>query len=215
MLRVPRPHLRGLAQARDDGVIVCPACLEPEPLDVPETDPAVELGVAPPPAAPSALSAISNAAAYCRLHPDVPAVARCRDCGAPVCSTCVFSFPGYVYLCPACATNPKQKLAPKRKMLTGWSIGLGAVNFLASAGLLIASITLARNRALRDEASLQAIGCFAILVLGAAVTGFILGLSAYRRGARNRLYLLIGPILNGLVTGFWVLCMIVGLSRQH
>jgi hypothetical protein len=50
-----------------------------------------------------------------------------------------------------------------------------------------------------------------VACLGAAVTGFLLGIYAIERKAPNPFYLWIGPALNGLISAFWILLLVVGL----
>src|SRR6185312_12549672 len=87
----------------------------------------------------------------CVRHPEVPAIAMCVNCRAPVCQTCDFMFPGGVHLCPACAANPRPQISPGRRKLIPWSIGLAVFSFLG----LIGSVALAR---VVPHAEVQALG---------------------------------------------------------
>ncbi|MEI8195229.1 MAG: hypothetical protein WCI73_04910 [Phycisphaerae bacterium] len=200
----------------DNGAIVCPSCAAPEPLAAPTpaappsplaTD-SYELAAAPTPMEPVTSRASIGP---CRNHPEVAAVAQCDSCRSLICATCDFPF-GTVHLCPTCATNPSQGLTPKRKAMAYWSIGLGAVNLLVSIGLFVTSIALAGKM---DAGFTQFLGCFVILCILAAAAGFVMGITAFNRRSHNPGYLWIGPILNGLVGGMWLMLIIVGLSRNH
>lgn len=200
----------------DDGAIVCPSCATPEPLT--GTPPAQTI---PNPtgngyelvAAPSTIELAPVLVRFgpCKNHPESAAIALCQSCSAPVCATCDFPF-GDIHLCPACATNPKQVLTPKRKALAYWSIGLGTVNFLGSLGLI--AITLLAESNDQESPVLQLLGCFVILCLISAAIGLVLGITSFNRRSHNPGFLWIGPIFNGLIGLVWLGLMVLGMMRS-
>jgi hypothetical protein len=184
------------------GLVLCPACEPPEPLDTLDTespDSTYELSVpAPAPPAQEYRSTLSFGKP-CKAHPDAVAVAICHQCRSPICATCDFPFPGGIHLCPACATNPKQGLTTKRKRLTHWSIGLGVFSMMLLVIGIIAAVTSGGT-----ESGLQFAGCFVCLSFPACVVGFVLGVTTFNKKAENPGILWVGPVLNGLVIAFFI-----------
>lgn len=143
----------------------------------------------------------------CSRHPDVPAIALCVNCRAPVCQTCDFMFPGGVHLCPSCAANPRPQISPGRRKLIPWSIGLAVFSFLG----LIGSVALARVVPHADVQALGAVGeLFSILP---ALIGVALGVAAIERRLRTPGIVYIGIVGNGVILLIWFLLIIVGLTR--
>jgi hypothetical protein len=194
------------------GLIVCRRCLSKPPGDVADLEadsgeiPLREVVAAPSPRQARA----AGPGAQCVNHPAVPAVTRCFECHSPICMTCDFAFEGAIHLCPACATNPKQKLSPGRKAKIFWSMGLGGGSLVCFLG----SIILARMSGPADQATVQMLGCFLMLMGVAALVGLILGLTSFSRKAHNPGYIWVGIVLNTIVVALFVLLMIAGLMRE-
>lgn len=116
----------------------------------------------------------------CAQHPNVPSVRRCRVCGAAICATCDFEFPGDVHLCPTCATNPRRDLSRPRKKYLIWAYILGAWGSIGIAALMI----LARQA--KNKPDLDALGvAFSVFVTLPALMGFAMGMSAWDRRRGN------------------------------
>ncbi len=146
--------------------------------------------------------------APCVTHPQVAAVARCQSCRSPVCSTCLFVFPGGIQVCPKCAANPTPQVSPRRKKLIRWSIGLGIWSVLGLVGLIVAIPLLGK------KADLEVLGVvIEVVSLLPAIVGLALGVGSFDRRLRTPGVVWIGVIGNGLVVVIWVLMMIVGAMK--
>jgi hypothetical protein len=144
----------------------------------------------------------------CARHPDVQAVTYCQTCRTPVCATCVFIFPGGFQLCPTCAANPVPKMAPKRKGLMWWSIGLAIWSIL---GLIVMFVALTQ---MHERGQAEAIGgAMYLLSLLPALIGLALGVSTFDRRLATPGVVWFGIIGNGLVLVIWLLLMVVGMMR--
>jgi peptidoglycan/LPS O-acetylase OafA/YrhL len=149
------------------------------------------------------------AGAFCTSHPGSPAVCYCQTCRAPVCATCVFVFPGGIQLCPACASNPRPQISPRRQRLVWWSVGLAIWCVLG----LIAMVVLVRQNP-TSKANAEAIGtAFVFLTLLPSIVGVALGVATFDRRLSTPGIVWVGIIGNGLVLLIWVLLMIVGAMR--
>lgn len=147
--------------------------------------------------------------AFCISHPASPAVCYCQTCRAPVCATCVFVFPGGIQLCPACASNPRPQVSPRRKRLVWWSVGLGIWCLLS----LITMVVLVRQNP-TNKADVDAIGtAFVFLTLLPSIIGVALGVATFDRRLSTPGIVWVGIISNGLVLLIWVLLMILGSMR--
>jgi hypothetical protein len=100
-----------------DGVHLCPACVS-RPHDA-TADPAVESPRVP-------------AGVNCVQHPKVQATQQCKRCGAFMCPTCDFAFPGGIHLCPACVSGTDDSLSPRRKKFL---IGAFALALWSTVGM--------------------------------------------------------------------------------
>ena len=214
------PICEGCVRTTDAGTIVCPSC------EAPAAAPAAPEALESVAAAPEATYEVAPAAergwgappaqrafpgfGKCANHPEADACAVCANCRAKICATCDFSFPGNVHLCPACATDPKQGLTPKRKGMAYTSMGLAAVNVVGSGAVLIVPHLIG---GIRDQDTLQMLGCVIMVLLVSAAIGAALGFSAFRKHSQNPFYLWIGPILNSLIGVTWLGLIIVGNMR--
>ncbi len=201
------PLCEACTRARDDGMIVCPACLAG---DIPLAD---ELQ---PKAADKATQAVaSGPPAYpCIVHPESAAVIGCSVCRGLVCATCDFVFDD-LHLCPKCAALTDQKMIPQRKKMAMWALVLAGLSLPASiVGVLVITIMLPRM-ARQNEESATAVNLFSSIVMvicmGAAIMGLLLGIYAFQRKSVNPGYLWISPVINGLIGAFWVLLLLAGL----
>jgi hypothetical protein len=183
-------------RTRDDGVIVCPACLAGE---IPLAD-EPRGGAAPEPAVPSGPPEYP-----CMGHPEVPAVIGCSVCRGLVCATCDFVFDD-LHLCPNCAVLAGDKMTPDRRKMGLWSMGLGFAVFPIIG--ILAAIYLAAAGA-NDEDAANVIGILIILfggvALGTSIMGFLLGIYSLERKSVNPWYIWFGTVCNGLVGVFCLL----------
>jgi hypothetical protein len=147
--------------------------------------------------------------AVCITHPTVPAVARCQTCRAPVCSTCVFVFPGGVHLCPACASNPAPQISPRRRNLGWWSVAMSVVAIGATVGIFVLG-AITRNR----EETAAGAGLLGIVAFSAGLTGIGLGVATFDKRMSTPVAGWIGVIGNGFVLLVWLLLIIVGLMMK-
>ncbi|MAX26719.1 MAG: hypothetical protein CMJ19_19675 [Phycisphaeraceae bacterium] len=144
--------------------------------------------------------------AQCIHHPDVQAVAVCMECHTPVCNTCVFTYPGNVHLCPACATNPVKKLTSGRKSLAIWSIVLAVWSFLALGALVLGVF---EEIAQESEDALGVILMYVGIL--PSLVGTAIGVASRDKNRGNPPITWIGMIANGIILGMWFLLMIVGM----
>lgn len=151
----------------------------------------------------SAPSPSIPAGTMCVTHNDVPAVQLCQMCGAAVCKTCDFEFPGNIHVCPNCVNKP-QTLSPKRKKNLVWSYIFASI---ATIGFIFCFYFAARN----PNASEQGLGfLFLITSLAPAVAGLSLGTSARTRGRKTPVSTWIAILWSGAVIGLYVLLIILG-----
>lgn len=142
----------------------------------------------------------------CIMHPGVPAVKLCSSCGAPVCETCVFTFPGEIYLCPICATAPKKDLTGKRKTYLVWSIVMASWVTLYTFFILCGGVFgLLGNGT--DELINMAIGVFWLIP---NIIGTALGFAAYDRRLSNPPVVYISIVWNLLFLALIFIFTILG-----
>jgi hypothetical protein len=153
-------------------------------------------GAPPPSRAPSG---------SCVRHPEVAATRMCHRCGAPMCDTCDFAFPGGVHVCPACIENPSSPVSTARNVLAilGLVFSLGAL-----AALLVTVLHLVKL-------SPTAIaGYFTVLVFLPTLVGFILSLSAMNKRRGNSILLWISNVISLAMVALIVLLIIIGNLKQ-
>lgn len=156
----------------------------------------------PPPAPP-----ITRLSIPCAQHAEVMAVAQCSQCGAAVCETCDFAFPGNVHLCPNCATNPRVELSPKRKSMAIWSIVLGGL----STAILVCAIFI--HIIIPDDPETAQIFA-SVLVFGTlamSLIGLGLGISSRSRHAANPAITYVGWVWCSIMLGIYGLLMVAGI----
>jgi hypothetical protein len=146
----------------------------------------------------------------CRTHPDMPAVAYCRTCGAPSCNTCNFVFPGGVNLCAACATKPQDALNPKRKKLLGWSYAMAIWTTIGIALLLTGAF---KPHSKSDQ---EAIGvALEIFVFLPSIIGTALGWASMDKRLGNPAWVWVAAIWNSLILTILIALTVIGLSMGH
>jgi uncharacterized membrane protein len=148
---------------------------------------------------------------HCVQHPKVPATRQCKSCGAYMCETCDFVFPGNLHLCPSCAAAPKRKLSSRRKSLLIWSYVLASI---ATVGLALVLSGVFEEMASTPAGETAAGYLFSIIVLVPSLIGMALGFSAIDRRFSNPMSVWVATIWNVVIgVGFVVLC-VVGLMAS-
>jgi len=162
------------------------------------------------PLAPAVETAAPRAATVmCRVHPDMPAVAYCRTCGAPACNTCDFVFPGNLHLCTACATKPQDALNPKRKKLLGWSYAMAIWTTIAIVMLMMGVF------ATRRKADQEAVGvALEIFVFLPSIVGTALGWASMDKRLGNPGWVWGAAIWNSVILAMLVCLTVVGLAMR-
>lgn len=205
--------------ALPEGGYSCKTCYHAEP--APENPPApsppplpalmpppLRLAVHQPVERPVARAVTPQPGRGCVQHAHVMPVAQCYNCGANVCRTCDFVFPGNLHFCPVCVTSATGKLSPRRKkylitafILAGWAT-LGMVLFFAGA---VAGV-------IGDGPGAEmAAGMFLLLLVGLpSIIGTALGMSARRPGGPNPVSIWIALIWSALVMGGMMAMIVVG-----
>ena len=181
------------------GAAISPQTTSPQPPTIEEI----------PLAAAIETSAPRPPTVMCRVHPEMPAVAYCRTCGAPSCNTCDFVFPGNLHLCTSCATKPVEALNPKRKKLLAWSYAMAIWTSIAVV-LLMSGVFAARHKA--DQ---EAIGiAVEIFVFLPSILGTALGWAALDKRLGNPGWVWGAAIWNSLILGILLILTVVGLTMR-
>lgn len=158
-------------------------------------------------AIPAAIPPAAKLALKCQTHPAADAVACCQSCGAPVCATCDFLFPGNLHLCPNCATNPRQKMSSGRKKLVAWSVGLAIWNTLGVILLFVGAL----SGMAKDKQSEEALGIvLSLFFLMPTLIGLALGIASIEKRMSNAALAWVGAIWNGVILAIWILLMAIG-----
>jgi hypothetical protein len=152
-----------------------------------------------------------RAGTMCAQHPEVQAAEQCRCCGGFMCPTCDFSFPDDIHLCPTCASKSDDSLSPRRKKFMVWSFVLAAWSTVGMT-CLVSGATSGMVRSKEDQEVLGWV--LLIFVLGPAVTGLSLGLSAKRKQVGNPAWLWIAIVWNAILVASFVVLMVIGLTKQ-
>lgn len=177
--------------------------------------PSADESVVPPPLPenppPLPESPPVRAGAMCAQHPKVQATQQCRRCGGFMCATCDFAFPGNVHFCPSCISKADEGLSGKRKTLMIWSYVLAAWSTVGMACLLSGAL---RGMANSKEEQTALGWVLLIFVLGPALTGMSLGITAKRKNVPNPGTLWIAIIWNVILVASFVLLMVIGLTRR-
>ncbi len=147
----------------------------------------------------------ATAAGHCTFHREVVAAHTCKQCKTPICSTCEFSFPGGVYLCPNCATAGPQRVGQKRRKYMVWSYVLA---FVATLGTVLLFVFSGQAAQPSDEAA----GVFAsVFSLFPAIVGMALGFASIDRKLTNPFSLWIPTIWNSCIVVLLLILSITGL----
>jgi hypothetical protein len=148
--------------------------------------------------------------AVCVQHPWVQAAYQCLKCGAFMCPTCDFAFPGEKHFCPVCVSKPEEALAGSRKKLQVWSFVLAGWSTLGMTCVVSGALSgLAEDKA--SETLLGSI--FLLFILAPAITGLVLGLSAKRKQVANPAVLWIAIVWNAILVATFVLLMVIGMTK--
>ena len=152
-----------------------------------------------------------RAGIMCAQHSKVQATQQCRRCGGYTCSTCDFAFPGGVHFCPACVSKADDELSAPRKKFMIWSYVLAAWSTVGMTCLLSGAMRGMVNSK-EDQTALGWV--LLIFVLGPAITGLSLGMTAKRKQVSNPVTLWIAIIWNAILVASFVVLMLIGLTKQ-
>jgi hypothetical protein len=150
------------------------------------------------PAIPASLEGV-----HCETHPDVQAVRRCRSCQKAICSTCLFEFPGRLYLCPTCATRPQEALTPKRRKYLMWSFIFAGTGTFLTAFLFLGGLFGEVGMILSNLAALG--------IIPAAIAGVACGGAAKPPGRSKLAAVQVAWYWNLALLAVVILLMLVGL----
>jgi len=163
--------------------------------------------LAPP---PTRKSPAVRAGIMCVQHAKVQATQQCRRCGGFMCPTCDFAFPDDVHFCPTCVSKSEDGLSPRRKKLMVWSYVLAAWSTVGMTCLMSGAMSgIARTK--EDQTALGLV--LLVFVLGPAITGLSLGVTAKRKQGGNPAPLWIAIIWNAILVASFVLIMVIGLTK--
>jgi hypothetical protein len=143
----------------------------------------------------------------CQRHPEMVAIARCSQCGAAVCMTCDFAYPGNIHLCPACATQATRPLSSKRKKLAIWSIVLAVVATLGTVAVFSGALAGAAQTPEDQEAIGLVIMLFCVIP---SLVGLGVGLGSRDKRMGNPAVTWIGWIWNAVLVALWLFLIIIG-----
>lgn len=144
----------------------------------------------------------------CTVHTGVQAVQLCTRCGAPVCETCMFTFPGNVHLCPECATSSDKKLSGTRKKRLYWSLGL-AIWCTIGMALLFSGVF---DDPSMSDSDWEAIGMlFAMFVFIPGLVGMGLAISSMEKNLGNTTLVWVSVIWNVVIVIIWILLSVIGI----
>lgn len=180
-----------------DGTVRCPACA----------------------AAATSLVRVSTEGAakqpdvHCTQHPAVPAIHVCRACGAGVCQTCDFVFPGDVHVCPACAANPKRTLSPHRRRSLVWAYVMAAWSTFALVLFLVLSAVHGLGGMDRREKETVLGLLFSVFVLIPSLVGTALSVGTLDRRLRNSAPIWCAVVWNGVLLGIFLILCVIGNLR--
>ena len=152
-----------------------------------------------------------RAGMMCVQHSQVQATQQCRRCGAFMCPTCDFAFPGGIHFCPICVSKTDDGLSSRRKKFMISSYVLAAWSTVGMTCLVSGALSgLARTSA--DRAALGWV--LLIFVLGPAIAGLSLGMTARRSKGSNPPPLWIAIIWNAILVASFVVLMLIGITRR-
>ena len=128
-----------------------------------------------------------------------------------MCTTCDFTFPGDVHLCPVCAAAPRGNLSQRRKKLVIFSFVLA---IWATAGMtcLLCGVFAGMARTKADQSLLGIV--LMLFVLAPAVAGLTLAVTAKERRLSNPPSIWIATAWNGILVGCFILLTIYGLFKE-
>jgi small-conductance mechanosensitive channel len=141
----------------------------------------------------------------CTNHPQVPAVQRCQQCRASICTTCDFQFPNNLHLCPKCATTTSRPMSTTRKQLLAGSL-FAATFTTALLGALFSGVFA---NSVNDEVFAQVIGT---VILISALLGLATSFASLDGRAGNPPLCWISVVWNVVLTVVWIGLCIIGLT---
>lgn len=192
------------AHREDDGIALCPECNQTAPPKLALVPRAVSVSTPPPIRFP----VIPNA--HCVQHPHVDATQQCKLCHRYMCPTCDFSLANGSHICPACASAPRSALSGNRKKFV---VGSFVAAIWSTVGM--SCLVAGAFAGLAEDKSFQMIlgFIFLIFILGPAIAGLGLAISAKRPRRASPSSLWIALVWNSILVGSFVLLMIIGQMR--
>jgi hypothetical protein len=186
-----------------------PESLEAAKAELQKRQAAVPPVISTPPVIPTRPPVRSGV--MCVQHATVQATEQCRRCGAFMCPTCDFSFPGDVHYCPACVSRTEDGLDSRRKKFLIASFALAAWSTVGMTCLVSGALGgMARSK--EDKALLGWV--LLIFVLGPAITGLSVGISTKRKRGANPATVWMAIIWNATLVASFVVLMIIGMARR-
>jgi hypothetical protein len=150
------------------------------------------------------------AGTMCVQHAATEAVARCRVCNKGMCATCDFELPGNMHVCPNCIeSHNDQEISPKRIRRAWIAIALAIFTTIVMTTLLTGLLQTGLGLDPNDEAVSTIVGN---LILWPAIAGLVLALMSRDRRLRNSALIWTAVIWNSVLTGIFLLLMIIGLA---
>jgi len=147
----------------------------------------------------------------CVNHNSVAAARRCGYCGAGICETCAFTFPGDLHLCPTCATQPSPAVLERKKKFLVWGYVGAIFGTLTTIGLVYYGATARSDGGQADEA---VTGFLGLMWMGSVATGLICSNLARTRGVTSSWSLRAALIWNWFLTALIVVSMIAGIASK-
>ena len=147
----------------------------------------------------------------CVNHGGVAAARRCGYCGSGICETCAFTFPGELYLCPTCATQPSPAVLERKKKFLVWAYVGASFGTLTTVSSVLFGASAAVRRGQADEAVYALLGW---LMLASVGTGVACANLARTRGATSSWSLRAALIWNWTLAALLVVFMIAGQAAK-
>ena len=147
----------------------------------------------------------------CIIHPSASASTKCMGCAADICSTCTFSFPGVLRLCPDCATKPPEGPNATQKTLLYTSYGFALWTTLGIVALFSGIFA-----PLIDDPEQMPIFLlvFQYLIFSPALIGPALAIGATEKNSSTTPAIWISIVWNSLLAMVLVLLEIAGRMME-
>lgn len=143
----------------------------------------------------------------CANHTSAPARCTCCSCGAPICETCTFTFPGNVFVCPGCAVKPRTAVSAGRKKMLIWSYALAIWCTLGLAVLLSGALAPFVET---PEADAMFGVIFALLIFLPGLIGLGLSFSTREKNLPNPGAVWGAIVWNSIIAAILLLLTIIG-----